>query len=70
MGRVVLVGQWAAWEAEVVTGEVVLHQEDHEDQEETLLGEEMSNTEQETGSAPTRKPCTYFLPNVCVHMVV
>lgn len=57
----VLVVQWAAWEAEVVTGEVVLHQEDHEDQEETLLVEEMSSTEQETGSAPIRKPYAYLL---------
>lgn len=57
---VVLVVQWAVWEAEVETGEAS-PQEDHGVLEETLL-EGMSSTELETGSAPTRDVETRTLP--------
>lgn len=54
-GQVALAVRWVVWAAEVVTGAVALPREGPEDPEETLLVEEMSSTEPETGSAPTRK---------------
>ena len=62
-GQAVLVAQWAEWEVEVVTGvAAALPQEDRGGPEETLPVEETSSTEQETGSAPTRKSLCFISP--------